>query len=452
MGRKPSILIVDDERNTREGLRRALARDYEVYLADNGAVGLEMVLDSRYDLVLTDLRMPKMDGLAFLERLRVMDDPPICIMMTAYGSIDTAVAAVKAGAADYITKPVNLDDLELVLSRNFKQRALTEENARLKRELANTYAFENIIGRSEPMQRVLDTIQQVAPARTTVLLTGENGTGKEVIARAIHQLSDRANQPFAAIHCAALAPSLLQSELFGHEKGAFTNASERRIGRLEAADGGTVFLDEIGEIDPSVQVTLLRVLESRTFERVGGSQPVSLDVRLIAATNRDLRAMVDAGEFREDLYFRLDVINLHMPPLRERREDIPLLLSHFLQQYMAENNKTLEGFAPDATDALVGYHWPGNVRQLRNAVERMVVMARQAILTLDDVPEVIRASYRPAAEAPTSGAPMTHDENERLMIERALIANNGNRTRAAKQLGLSRRTVIRKIEKYGITL
>jgi len=247
MSRKPSLLIADDERNTREGLRRALSPVYEVFLADNGARALDMVLENSFDLVLTDMRMPELDGISFVQRVATMANPPTCIVMTAYGSIDTAVAAVKAGAADYITKPINLDDLELVLSRNLEQRSLRTENRRLKQELANQYAFENIIGRSPAMQKMLDTVEQVAPARSTILLTGENGTGKEVVARAIHQLSDRADKPFAAIHCAALAPSLLQSELFGHEKGAFTNAHERRAGRLEAADGGTVFLDEIGE-------------------------------------------------------------------------------------------------------------------------------------------------------------------------------------------------------------
>ena len=453
MSRKPSLLIADDERNTREGLRRALSPVYEVFLADNGARALDMVLENSFDLVLTDMRMPELDGISFVQRVATMANPPTCIVMTAYGSIDTAVAAVKAGAAGYITKPINLDDLELVLSRNLEQRSLRTENRRLKQELANQYAFENIIGRSPAMQKMLDTVEQVAPARSTILLTGENGTGKEVVARAIHQLSDRADKPFAAIHCAALAPSLLQSELFGHEKGAFTNAHERRAGRLEAADGGTVFLDEIGEIEQSVQVTLLRVLESRSFERVGGSSPVQLDVRLIAATNRNLRQLVDEGKFREDLYFRLDVINLHMPPLRDRREDVPLLLDFFLKQYMAENQKPIHGFAPDVVDAMVAYHWPGNVRELRNAVERMVVMTRTELISLADVPEQIRVSYNPGATAAVAtGTPLTHDENERLLIERALIAHDGNRTRAAKQLGLSRRTIIRKIEKYGITL
>ena len=446
MPKKPRILIVDDERNTREGLRRALKADYEIALASDGARGLDMILSDSYDVVLTDLRMPGMDGMSLLHRVNSLQHPPSCIMLTAYGSIDSAVAAVKEGAFNYLTKPVDLNQLDIIIRRALESRKLRHENNTLKRELASKYAFENIVAKSAAMQQVLDTVKQIAPARSTVLITGENGTGKEVIARALHQLSTRADKPFAAVHCAALSSNLLESELFGHEKGSFSGASERRIGRFEAAEGGTVFLDEIGEIDPAVQVTLLRVVETRTFERVGGNTPIEVDVRLIAATNKDLRGMVDSGDFREDLYFRLDVISIHLPPLRERRDDIPLLVNHFLSECAAENSKQIDGIDAEAMHALVHYRWPGNVRELRNCVERMVVLARESILTLNDVPTHI-ASAAPSASAQRLG---TMEETERDAIVRTLRECAGNRTHAADKLGISRRTIIRKIQKFEI--
>jgi DNA-binding NtrC family response regulator len=447
MSKKPRILIVDDERNTREGLQRALQADYEVALASDGARGMEMILAGTYDVVLTDLRMPGMDGMSLLHRVHTLQNPPSCIMLTAYGSIDSAVAAVKEGAFNYLTKPVDLNQLDITIKRALESRKLRHENKGLKRELASKYAFEDIVAKSAAMQEVLETVKQIAPARSTVLLTGENGTGKEVIARALHQLSDRGDKPFAAVHCAALSSNLLESELFGHEKGSFSGASERRIGRFEAAEGGTVFLDEIGEIDPAVQVTLLRVVEARTFERVGGNTPIEVDVRLIAATNKDLRGMVDRGEFREDLYFRLDVINLHLPPLRERRDDIPLLVTHFIGSCAAENQKEISGIDPAAMHALLHHKWPGNVRELRNCVERMVVLSRESVLHLSDVPAHISTG---APLGMSVGKPTTAAENERDLVARTLRECGGNRTHAAKQLGISRRTIIRKIEKYGI--
>lgn len=447
---KARILIIDDEKNTREGLRQALKPDYDVMATDNGQRGLDLVVERKFDVVLTDLRMPGMDGMAFIKRVQALENPPACIMLTAYGSIETAVDAMKAGAYDFLTKPVNLDSLDLLLDRCLESRNLKRENKQLKQALASKYAFEKLIGKSEKMQEVLDTLEQIAPARSTVLLTGESGTGKELAAKALHQLSPRVDKPFVAVHCAALSTNLLEAELFGHEKGAFTGASERRIGRFEAADGGTIFLDEIGEIDPSVQVTLLRILETRTFERVGGNQPIQVDVRLVAATNRDLKEMVEEGDFREDLYYRLDVLQVVMPPLRERRDDIPLLIKHFLDQFTTENNKELSGLTSEALNTMVAYDWPGNVRELRNSVERMVVMARSASITLKDVPTHIRQQADQSKNADQRARPESLDieANEKSLIIQALDDCDGNRSAAARKLGISRRTLHRKINQY----
>jgi DNA-binding NtrC family response regulator len=443
------ILIVDDEKNTREGLARALSPEHAITLADSAEAALSQLAENQFDLVLTDLKMPGLTGLELLERLQELDNPPQAIMLTAYGSIETAVAAMQAGAVDFLTKPINLDSLEMVISRALENRALRQENAELKRALAEHVGIGNMIGSSNAMRTVSQSIRQVAPARTTVLITGESGTGKELAARAIHDLSDRANQPFLAVHCAALPANLLASELFGHEKGAFTGAQTKRIGRFEAADGGTLFLDEIGEIDPQVQVMLLRFLETRTFERLGGHQPVPVNVRLVAATNRDLRSMVDEGTFREDLYFRLDVVQIRMPALRERREDVPLLLHHFLETFNRENNRQVKGFSPAALDALTGYDWPGNVRELRNCVERLVVMTPSDLIDLGHLPEKIRSAAGTATVRIGSDTLDIH-LNEKLLVEQALEASKGNRTEAAKRLGISRRTLHRKLNEYGL--
>ncbi len=447
---KPKLLIIDDERSTREGLRRALEHKYEVATADDGERGFALILERSFDLVLTDLRMPGMNGLELIKRVKTMENPPVCVMLTAYESVANAVEAMKAGAQDFITKPVNLDAVELTLDRCLAQRRLTQENRELKRELAAKYAFEKLIGNSPPMQEIMDTIRQIAPARSTVMLSGESGTGKELAARAIHQLSNRADRPFVTVHCAALARTLLETELFGHEKNAFTGAGERRLGRFETADGGTVFLDEIGEIDPSIQVTLLRFLENRSFERVGGNEALTVDVRLIAATNRDLKALVAQGKFREDLYYRLDVLHLHLPALRERRSDIPLLLMHYLELFNGENGKQIAAFTPDAVSALVAYDWPGNVRELRNAVERMVVLARGTTITVKDLPAEVRAAAardRDVAAA-VAASPLDLGAHERELVSKALRECAGNRTAAAVKLGISRRTMHRKLKEY----
>lgn len=446
--KKPVVLIVDDEKNSREGIARALQRQYEVLLADGGQKALDLLSDHSVDVLLSDVRMPGIDGLTLLQRAIARDPAPVCIMLTAYGSIELAVEAMRRGAYDFMTKPINLDRLELVLQRALKNRELEDENRALREQLDTRFGLEQIIGQSPVMQEVFDTIRQVAPSRATVLIQGESGTGKELVARALHRLSPRAKGPFVAVHCAALSATLLESELFGHEKGAFTGATERRRGRFELADGGTLFLDEIGEIDPTLQVKILRVLEERRFERVGGQETVDVDVRLVVATNRNLKQMVAEGTFREDLFFRLDVITLQLPPLRERTGDLSLLAHHFVTTLAEENGKKLDGITPDALQALMAYAWPGNVRELRNVIERMVVLSRGERLTLRDVPAHLRDGARDATSI--RGGALSLEANEKQMILRALKASGDNVTRAASELGISRRTLHRKLNEFGL--
>ncbi len=447
--KKDTLLIVDDEKSTRDGLARALGRQYDILLAENGQRALDLLSDRAVDLVLIDLRMPGMDGLTLMQRILARSPQPVCILLTAYGSIEMAVEAMKRGAYDFLTKPVNLDQLDILIRRALRAREMETENRLLREQLDSKFGMENMIGQSPAIRDVFETIRQVAPSRATVLIQGESGTGKELVAHAIHRLSPRTSGPFVAVHCAALTPTLLESELFGHEKGAFTGATERRPGRFELADGGSLFLDEISEIDASVQVKILRVLEERTFERVGGRDSLEVDVRLIAATNCDLRKLVDEKKFREDLYFRLNVVIIDLPPLRDRREDIPLLAQRFLEEFNRENQKQVEGLTPDCLDALVAHAWPGNIRELRNVIERMVVLARQNKLTLRDLPPSVRESMQGRSSA-ASPSTLSLEEAERNLIIKALESNKGNRTRAARQLGISRRTLHRKLNEYGL--
>lgn len=446
---KPVVLIVDDEKNTREGLSRALRKNYSVLLAEHGREALEIMDREPVDVLLSDIRMPGMDGLTLVQRALAREPQPVCILLTAYGSIEMAVEAMKRGAYDFLTKPVNLDKVEILLKRALDSRSIEAENRRLHEQLDSKFGMENLIGESGPMQQVFDTIRQVAAARATVLIEGESGTGKEMAAHAIHRLSPRAKGPMIALHCAALSESLLESELFGHEKGSFTGATERRRGRFEAADGGTLFLDEIGEITPTVQVKILRVLEERCFERVGGQETIDVDIRLIVATNRDLKKMVEEGKFREDLYYRLHVVSVRMPPLREHPSDIPLLCRHFLDQFNSENSTAITGFTQDALEGMMQYEWPGNVRELRNAVERMVVMTRGDKLTLRDIPAPIRDAV-PSRTGKGSPAAFSLSHAERQMIVETLKATGNNRTKAAERLGISRRTLHRKLNEYGL--
>ena len=374
---KPTLLIVDDEKSTREGLRAALEERYDVYLAEDAKAAMELLEREPFQVMLTDFRLPNEDGMKLIARAKSLAHPPICILMTAYGSEELAVDAMKRGADDYIAKGrLQIDELEMRIARALRQQNLETENVTLRRQLDSRFGMENIIGQSPAMNEIFEIVQQVAPTRATVLLEGESGTGKEVFARAIHQASPRSKLPFVAVHCAALTPTLLESELFGHEKGAFTGAHERRVGRFELAQGGTLFLDEIGEIDATIQVKLLRFLGERTFERVGSNKTQTADVRLITATNKNLAEQVKAGKFREDLFFRLRVVEIHLPPLRERAGDVPLLAQNFLREFAGENGKKVNEFTAEALQVLMNYAWPGNVRELRTAIEHAVVLCR----------------------------------------------------------------------------
>ncbi|MCG3147413.1 MAG: Regulatory protein AtoC [Verrucomicrobiae bacterium] len=446
---RPTILICDDDRPQREGLQRALQDRYDVVLADEASKAYAILESQPVDVLLTDLKMPGDDGMKLLRRASSLGSPPVSIMMTAYGSIDNAVEAMKAGAYHYVTKPVNLDELEIVIARALKSRQIEAENVNLHEQLDQKFGLENIIGQSPAMLSMFDTVRQVAASRATVLVTGETGTGKELVAHAIHNLSPRKAGPFVAVHAAALPTALLESELFGHERGAFTGAVERRAGRFELADGGTIFLDEVGELEPAMQVKLLRVLEERRFERLGGTKTIEVDVRVVTATNRNLKNLVTEGKFRDDLFYRLSVVTVNLPPLRERREDIPLLINAFVRQCSEENEKPVREMTQEAVNMLMAYDWPGNVRELRNTIEQMVVLARGDRLTLRDVPLPIRAGAdltKIAVVRP--GVTMTVEEAERQLIVQALKDTGGNRTHAADKIGMSRRTLHRKLKQY----
>lgn len=454
-----TVLIVDDEKHTREGLAAALEDEYDVYTARSADEAFRLLDSESFDIVLTDLRMAGKSGLTVIDKAVKLPYQPVVIMMTAYGNVESAVEAMKRGAFDFLTKPLNLEKLEILIKRALKSRRLETENKELHERLDQRYSFDGVVGNSPGLQRVLREIRQVAPSRATVMLYGETGTGKELAAQMIHQNSPRSRLPFVPVHCAAIPANLLESELFGHEKGAFTGATERRIGRFEAADGGTLFLDEIGEIDAPTQVKLLRFIESRTFERVGSLKPMHVDVRLICATNRDLAAMVAKGEFREDLYYRLNVIPLTLPPLRERREDIPLLLRHYMDEMSRENGLKAPEIAPSAMRVLENYRWPGNIRELRNFVENVVVMRRGAQLTEYDLDPKFLDNADPGQPADTSvsgmppsppvpGKRLSKEENERRLFRQALQEAGGNRTRAAQMIGISRRTLHRKLKQW----
>jgi two-component system, NtrC family, response regulator AtoC len=451
---KTCILVVDDDKNTRDGLQRALRRRYDVLLAESGDRALEVLASEEVDVLLSDVRMPGIDGITLLQRARARHPELISVLLTAYGNVEIAVEAMKAGAYDFLMKPVNLDHLDLLLQRALRSREVEAENAQLREQLDDKFGLENIVGNSAVMHDLFDTIKQASPTQATVMIQGDSGTGKELVAHAIHRLSTRVNGPFVAVHCAALSANLLESELFGHEKGAFTGAVSQRKGRFEMADGGTLFLDEISEIDAAVQVKLLRVLEERQFERVGGDKSVEVDIRLVAATNRDLRALVAEGKFREDLFFRLDVVNIMLPPLRDRSDDVPMLCSHFIAEFAERNGKDVAGITPDAVNLLMSYRWPGNVRELRNTIEKMVVLCRGDRLTARDVPANIKdeARHGSIAVGATRGLAVAPESSladaEKTMIYAAIKQQGGNRTKAAEALGISRRTLHRKLRQY----
>src|SRR4051812_34212425 len=398
----PSVLIVDDEKHTREGLQQALNENYDVTVAANADEAFNLMDAQPFDVILTDLRMPGKSGLKVIDKALALPNRPAVLMMTAYGNIETAVEAMKRGAVDFLTKPVNIERLEVLIQRALKTKTLEVQVEQLHERLDEKFGLPGIIGTSSRLKEVVDKMKLVAPSRATILIEGESGTGKELIAQAIHQASPRARAPFVAVHCAALSENLLESELFGHERGSFTGATERRIGRFESANGGTLFLDEIGEISSSTQVKLLRFLETKSIERVGGSKPLELDVRLVAATNRNLERMVREGKFREDLFFRLNVVRLFMPPLRERPEDVPLLLAHFIRIFSEENGVPPLTVEPGALRTLQAYPWPGNIRELRNFCENAVVLRRGGSLTEYDLEPKFRSggdSAPPDAQA-----------------------------------------------------
>lgn len=447
MKQKSSILVVDDDRAHRTMLRTLLSGwGYQVAEAADGSEAIDEVGRKPFDLVLMDIRMAVVSGLEALGKIKELNPSIPVILMTAYASVETAVDALKKGAYDYLIKPLDFDELKLALGRAMEHSSLRRENIRLRENLGEMFDRRSIIGRSEIMTRLLDTVAQIAPTEATVLLTGDSGTGKEMIAGAIHFNSFRKDGPFIKINCAALTETLLESELFGHERGAFTGADRRKEGKFKQADHGTLFLDEVSEMSLSMQVKLLRVLQERELTRVGGEEVLKVDVRLIAATNRDLLKEIEAGRFRDDLFYRLNVITLHIPALRERREDIPLLAQHFLGIFAERNRKTLKGFTPQAMDHLLRHDWPGNVRELMNSIERGVVLSRGEYLDVNDLSLVTR----PGAPVPVdfSGQPL--EEVERAAIIRTLDQVNGNKSEAARRLGITRRTLHQKLKKFGL--
>lgn len=463
---KSTILVVDDEKNTREGLRRGLGPlGYEVRLAADASEAIETLKSGVIDLMLTDLRMPGMDGLELIKVAQRISPDTQIIMLTAYPDHKTAVEAMRHGAYDYLEKPYQLDVVESRVRHALASARLRAENVMLRERLQKNYGFENILGNSAAMKRVFETVRQVAPTKANVLIVGDSGTGKELIANAIHNISPRKDKPFIAVHCAALSKSLLESELFGHEKGAFTGAIASKPGRFERADGGTLFLDEVSEIDLDIQVKLLRFLEEWEFERVGGVKTIKVDVRLITATNRDPTKLVEAGRFREDLYYRLNVVTINVPPLREKKEDIPIMVSAFLAEFSLENKKDATSISPDVLEALVAYDWPGNVRELRNVVESLVVLCPGDTIAFGQLPQTVKGTLRgkqvvvpgqemgevPGRQIVLAAGTSLRDAEKRL-IQETLRDSDNNISKAARILNISRRTLHRKLHEYNIDL
>lgn len=441
---KFTILVIDDEENIRNGLAANFEmEDYKVKTASSGKEGLSIVSKGDIDLVVTDLRMDGMSGEEVLRRITTETPGIPVIVLTGHGSIDSAVEAMKNGAYDFLTKPLNLDQLNVIVKRALENRELSLQHTMLKKELGEAVTFDRMIGTSADMRRLLELIKKVAPSRASVLITGESGVGKELVADALHSLSGRREKSFVKVHCAALSETLLESELFGHEKGAFTGADSMKKGRFELAHGGTIFLDEIGEINQTTQIKLLRVLQERTFERVGGEETIEVDVRVVAATNRNIEEEVKTGRFREDLYYRLNVVRLQVPPLRERKDDIPLLMDSFLKRFSEENSKSILGFENKARQALYRYDWPGNIRELQNCIESAVVMCSGKEISLEDLPPTIsRFSGEGSISIPMG---LSLDDAEKIIIKENLAFNNGNKTKTAEILGIERKTLAKKI-------
>jgi len=448
---KARILVIDDEASARSGLSKLLGQEgYTVDTAADGLLGLESIAENTPALIITDLKMPNLDGMGLLAKLRQQKLDIPAIVTTAFGEVSVAVQAMRAGAEDYLTKPIDFDALLLAVERTLQRREVAVEAENLRRQLRgrDQVGLEGLIGASPPMQRIYRMTKQVAGSRATVLITGESGTGKGELARALHHLSTRANAPFVTLHCAELAESLLESELFGHERGAFTGADKRRIGRFEQADGGTLFLDEIGEIPPTTQVKLLRVLQEKTFERVGGNETIKVDVRLVAATNKDLTTEVRERRFREDLYYRLNVVHLQMPPLRLRGQDVAALAEHFLHKFASENHRQIEGLSPAARAKLIAHRWPGNVRELENAMERAVVFTEGHTVEPEALPFDATPETTDGVRIP--GASMA--EIEKYAILTTMEAAQGSTTRAAEILDISVRTIQYRLHEYGVVV
>jgi two-component system response regulator HydG len=450
MKENQSILIVDDDLAHRIMLKKLLGSwGYEVFEADDGSVAIDEVRKRPFDLILMDIRMLKVSGIEALEQIKIINPAIPIIIMTAYASVETAVDALKKGAYDYLTKPLDFDELKIAINRATEHNRLKKENEYLKERLGRKFDSQNMIGRSPLMAKLLDTVAQVAATEATVLITGESGTGKEMIANAIHHNSLRKSAPFIKINCAALAESLLESELFGHEKGTFTGADKRREGKFQQADGGSIFLDEVSEMSAAMQVKLLRVLQERELTPVGGAEVIAVNVRVIAASNKDLKKEMEQKRFREDLFYRLNVVALNAPPLKDRKEDIPLLAQHFLQIFAAKNKKNIKGFTPQSMEKLVKYNWPGNVREMMNAVERAVVLSRLEYLDADELGLLM-------ADSPIAGGNdqlrlpenMPLDEVEKRSILEAVNACGGNKSEAARRLGITRKTLRKKLDKY----
>ena len=452
------ILIAEDEGSNREFLTEFLtAEGYEVVAAEDGLKAMERLKEGYFHLILTDLKMPKADGIQVLKKAKELSPETAGIVFTGYATIESAVEAMKAGAYDYITKPFNLEEIKIVITRALDFQRLQHENFTLRRHLKSEYCFENIVGDSDEIQRVFRMIEKIADSNSTILIYGDSGTGKELVARAIHFNSRRQDKPLVPVNCGAIPEELLESELFGHERGAFTGATYTRRGRFELADKGTIFLDEIGDMSPRLQVKVLRVLQEQEFERVGGVKTLKVDVRVIAATNQDLEKAVESKMFREDLYYRLNVIPITIPPLRQRKSDIPLLIHHFLQRFRQTKGHEIQGFSPEALETLMAYSWPGNVRELENLIQRVVILTGKGIVTVEDLPEKLHKRNMdyilPPIEIPEKGICLktTLEDFESRLIFQALEKAHGVKSRAAQLLNLNRTTLVEKIRKMQLT-
>ena len=454
--KKHDVLIVDDDLNHLKTLKAIIGSwGYTVYDAEDGKKAVERVKERSYDLILLDVRMAELDGIAAMKQIKGYNPAIPILIMTAYSSVDTAVEALKSGAYDYLTKPIDFDELKLTIERALEHSVLKTENQYLKDRLSADYELHNIIGKSQPMKELVDMLAMVAPSEATVLITGDSGTGKELIAKSVHHNSPRREEPLIIVNCAAITESLLESELFGHEKGAFTGADKRREGRFMQANKGTIFLDEIGETSASMQAKLLRAIQEREIQRVGGEEALKVDVRIIAATNRDLRQEVEDGTFREDLFYRLNVVTLNVPPLSERQDDIPLLVQHFLDKFGKKNRKSVKGLSPLAMDMLLKYRWPGNVRELENVIERAVILLAGDFITEKEFPSTVTEPYsekRNWAEPVKHPSPVNRplEEVEKEAILATFEACQGNKSETARKLGINRKTLHNKLKEYGV--